>query len=457
MSKKDNLLKTILLIGDVFLMYGTLILALAVRYRDFSFLPGPQTRDFLYHFSFIFLFWALLLYIFNFYKIPSIKRISDFSKNLLIFSILSGGLVIAYFYLRPEALIAPKTIIVLHILFFSISVYLWRSVFSYVLNIKNLKEKIIIIGFRPGLEELINNNLAGYEIIALFSFDDYSQEKLSSLSNKAKYKTISDIRRLKEIVEKEGVTTVIFPRFLHGNEEILQQVFNNLPFSLNYISFADFYEFLTGKVPIEAVSEAWFLEKVSRSEKKAEELLKRTTDILLSSIGVLITIVLLPLVSLIIKIDSRGPIFYVQKRIGRAGKSFNIYKFRTMEDKAEENGPQWSLLKDPRITKAGKVLRNLYIDEFPQFYNILKGDISFVGPRPESEKLSHLFEKEIPYYNLRHLIRPGVTGWAQIHYPASKSVKEAKEKFKYDLFYIKNRSFFLDSGIILKTIRKILS
>lgn len=456
MPNKNNFLKFVLLAGDVFLMYATLFLALAVRYGDFDFLPGPQTRAFLFHFSFIFILWALSLYILNFYEISSLGRVFDFLRSLLIFSCAAAAVGISYFYLRPDALIAPKTILLLHVLFFAVLFYCWRYVFSRTLKLSHFKEKVIIIGFRPGLEELADKRLfsqAGYELMAFFSPDSASLKKLLPFASLAKKGVVSDILQLKEIIKEGGVSSVVFPRFFDRGEKIVQQIFNHLPLNLNYIAFADFYENLAKKVPVDAVNEAWFLENISRPGKKLENLLKKVFDVLFSAIGLAITAILLIFIAPAIKIDSSGPIFYSQKRVGRGGKVFKLYKLRTMMKNAEDNGPQWASSEDPRTTRLGRVLRKLHIDEFPQFFHILKGDISFVGPRPERPEFVAQLEKEIPYYEIRHVIKPGFTGWAQINYTYTSSVEEAKEKFKYDLYYIKNRNLFMDLGIILKTIR----
>jgi len=181
--------------------------------------------------------------------------------------------------------------------------------------------------------------------------------------------------------------------------------------------------------------------------------LKRGLDVLFSFAGLLITAILFPFIALAIKIDSPGSVFYTQERIGKDRKNLTLYKFRTMKVSGDQDKKLWRE-KDPgQITRVGRILRRIHLDEFPQFWSILKGDLSFVGPRPEWVELAKIFEKEIPFYSQRYLVRPGFTGWAQLNFPPSTSVEEAKEKFQYDLYYIKNRSFFLDLGIILKTIR----
>lgn len=438
MLVKKNFLRLILLIGDVFLMYLALLLTLAIRYKDFSFLPGPQTKTFLWHFSFILAFWVLFLFLLDFYEIPTFKKVFDFFYNLIIFLFLAGAIGVIYFYLQPQQIITPKTILVLDVLIFSLFLCGWRYIFSWILKLQNFREKIVMINPPAELKDLspdlLNQN--GYELVASFNPN-------------------SDLEflKLKENIEKEKVNSVILGFNFYKDEQRVQQIFQNLPLKLNYIGFANFYENLTKKVPIEMTDEVWFLENLSRSEKRTEEILKKGFDVLFSFAGLLVTAILFPFIALAIKIDSPGPVFYTQKRIGKDGKAFTIYKFRTMKLDAERNGPQWALPNDPRITRVGKILRKLYIDECPQFFNILKGDISFVGPRPERPEFVLQLKKEIPYYDFRHLIKPGFTGWAQINYKYGNSIKDAKEKLEYDLYYIKNRSFFLDLGIILKTIR----
>ena len=455
-----KIIKVLLLIGDIILMYGALFLTLSLRYGDFHFPPGPNYLfpHFILNFTLIFLIWTLVLFILTLYDSPVIRNINLFFRNLIIFIMIALAFGTIYFYLQPKLKITPKTILVLDIFIFSLLFCLWRYIFSRILKLKNLTEKIAIIGFRPGLKELINNNFishAGYEISAFLNPGLSFSEELLPLSKSAKYGVISDINELKNIIKKEGITSVIFPQFLHKNENLIQQIFATLSLRLNYISFADFYENLAKKVPIEAVNESWFLKNISRPEKRLERILKRGLDVLFSFIGLIITILLFPFIAFTIKLDSQGSIFYIQKRAGRDKKVFSLYKFRTMKNSQNQDKELWRENDFSQITRVGRFLRKSLLDELPQFYNILKGDMSFVGPRPEWIELVKIFEKEIPFYSLRCIVKPGITGWAQLNFPASTSIKEAKEKFKYDLYYIKNRSFFLDIGIILKTIRLI--
>jgi exopolysaccharide biosynthesis polyprenyl glycosylphosphotransferase len=212
-------------------------------------------------------------------------------------------------------------------------------------------------------------------------------------------------------------------------------------------------EALTGRVPLEYVSQTWFLEHLRENEKTWYEALKRIMDVILAIPFALVTIVLYPFVALAIKLSSRGPVFYSQVRVGKMGKPFRIWKFRTMRQDAEADGkPLWAAEKDPRVTKVGRFLRKTRVDELPQIWNVLKGEMSLIGPRPERPEFVEELTRQMPYYTLRHLTRPGLTGWAQVKFPYAGTVSDNLQKLQYDLYYIKNRSPFIDAAIILRTI-----
>jgi len=201
-----------------------------------------------------------------------------------------------------------------------------------------------------------------------------------------------------------------------------------------------------------AINQEWFLEKLTEGTKRPYEFVKRLFDIIFSVIFGVISLVIFPIIALAIKINSRGPLLYRQKRVGQYGKEFEIIKFRTMNEDAEkESGAVWAKEDDPRVTVLGKFLRKTRIDELPQLWNILKGEMSLIGPRAERPEFDEKLKKKIPFYEERYLIRPGLSGWAQIQYRYGASVKDAHEKLQYDLFYIKNRSLALDLSIALKT------
>jgi exopolysaccharide biosynthesis polyprenyl glycosylphosphotransferase len=219
----------------------------------------------------------------------------------------------------------------------------------------------------------------------------------------------------------------------------------------------DVYEAVTGKVPIESLRLSWLLFSPGFHISRFLVIYKRLASIVVSIIGLLLSLPLLPFIALAIKLTSPGPLFYKQKRVGQDGTVFHCYKFRTMRADAEaDTGATWALDDDPRITRVGGFLRAARLDEIPQLWNVLMGDMSLVGPRPERPEFVDELAKEIPLYHLRHAIRPGITGWAQVRYRYGSSVEDAKEKLRYDLFYIKNISPGLDLLIFLETIKIIL-
>jgi exopolysaccharide biosynthesis polyprenyl glycosylphosphotransferase len=187
------------------------------------------------------------------------------------------------------------------------------------------------------------------------------------------------------------------------------------------------------------------------------QLTRRFISIGVSLVGLILTAPLIPLIMLVIKLDSPGPVLYRQRRVGKGGRLFDVIKFRTMRQDAEAgNGPQWAGEHDPRVTRVGKFLRTSRLDEIPQLWCVLKGDMAFVGPRPERPEFVEWLSREIPYYGVRHIVRPGLTGWAQVRYKYGSTVQDAREKLQYDLFYIKNVSIGLDLLIMFQTIKTVL-
>jgi sugar transferase (PEP-CTERM system associated) len=217
------------------------------------------------------------------------------------------------------------------------------------------------------------------------------------------------------------------------------------------------YEAITGKVPLESLRLGWLLFSPSFSDFRVVLLYKRLAAVLVSALGLALCLPLIPLVALAIKLSSRGPILYRQKRVGRQGVIFSCYKFRTMRQDAEaDTGATWAADNDPRITMVGKFLRSSRLDEIPQLWNVLKGDMNFVGPRPERPEFVEWLSRQIPHYNVRHIVRPGITGWAQVRYKYGASIEDSEEKLRYDLFYVKNISLGFDLLIFFYTIKIIL-
>jgi sugar transferase (PEP-CTERM system associated) len=218
-----------------------------------------------------------------------------------------------------------------------------------------------------------------------------------------------------------------------------------------------FYEHLTGKLLVERAHPSFFIFSDGFRKSSLDRGVKAVMDFLIASIGLILGLPLIALTALAIKIDSSGPVFYRQERLGRNGRLFTLLKFRSMtEDAEKETGPVWAEEEDARTTRVGKIIRKLRLDELPQMVNVVRGEMSFVGPRPERQFFVEQLKKGVPFYEKRLAVSPGITGWAQIEYPYGASQNDALEKLKYDLYYIKNMSLFLDLAIIFKTVKIVL-
>jgi sugar transferase (PEP-CTERM system associated) len=226
---------------------------------------------------------------------------------------------------------------------------------------------------------------------------------------------------------------------------------------INVIDYLTFWERETRKVELEALQPSWLIFSDGFRQGRIIDAMKRGFDV---GVSLALFVLVLPVVlmaALAIRLEDRGPALYRQERVGRDGVTFTLLKFRSMRQDAEHSGrPQWAAQADPRVTRVGAILRRFRIDELPQLLNVLKGDMSFVGPRPERPYFVDALAKELPFYRERHSVKPGITGWAQVNYPYGASLEDARQKLAYDLYYVKNRTLFLDFLILIETVRVIL-
>jgi len=302
----------------------------------------------------------------------------------------------------------------------------------------------MVIGDSPLIQETLNylrqNPQLGYEVAGWLK-REINDPELANLS---------------QIITDQKITTLIIPPYLKENQKLIQTLYKNLALGVEISDLTDFFEQVFKKTPLSELKEHWFLENLAKP-RQLYETFKRPLEIFLTSIILLITSPLFLIIGFLIKITSPGPIIYKQTRIGQLEKPFILYKFRTMKADAEKNGPQWASKNDSRVTFIGRILRFCHLDELPQLFNIFKGELSFVGPRPERPEFIKELKEKIPYYEIRHLVKPGITGWAQINYRYGASLEDAYKKLEYDIFYLKNRSLILDLLIILKTIKAIFA
>lgn len=262
---------------------------------------------------------------------------------------------------------------------------------------------------------------------------------------------------LARIIAEHGATTVVVALSERRGALPLHELLSCKLAGVAVVDAPTFYEQVQSKMLIENISPGWFIFSDGFRITPIKRHLKRSLDILCALSGLLLTLPLFPILALLIKIDSRGPVFFTQTRVGERDKLFKVIKFRTMVHNAEAaTGAVWSQKGDPRITRIGRFLRVSRLDEIPQLLNVLRGDLSMVGPRPERPEFVQTLKKAVPFYSERHYVKPGLTGWAQVRYPYGCSVEDALEKLRYDLYYIKNFSLVLDLTIILRTVGVVL-
>ena len=329
-------------------------------------------------------------------------------------------------------------------------------------------EGIVLFGiitiFQIAFRYIVIMGVVEKERVVFVGENDYTEDLLESVKKDGQYVFVTslnntDMKALgKEILElyntKKFDVLVDFTDKLLRDPQITEKLLQYKLEGLQYYNYLEFYETYENKLPISHLSPKWFLENTgfeiyhNNFNLKA----KRLLDLLFALLIGIFAAPVIVLAAIIVKLESKGPIFFIQERIGEGNKKFNIVKFRSMTTDAEKDGPQWASKNDNRVTKFGKIMRATRIDELPQLWNVLRGEMSFVGPRPEREYFIQQLEKEIPYYNLRHTVKPGLTGWAQVMYPYGASVEDAYRKLQYDLYYIKHHSIPFDVKVLLKTV-----
>jgi sugar transferase (PEP-CTERM system associated) len=267
-----------------------------------------------------------------------------------------------------------------------------------------------------------------------------------------------DLAGLNEMVERDRISRVVIAELGgQSRERLAAALLDSRLRGLRVNDAVDFYEEFSGKIWVEALNPQWFVYTNGFNRSHARVCLERCFDVASSLLLILLAAPLLLLIAIAIKVDSAGPVLFRQVRVGLHGKTFVIYKFRSMRDDAElEAGSAWAVEGDARVTRVGRLLRLFRLDEIPQAFNVLKGDMSMVGPRPERPCFVDRLAQVIPFYNLRHYLKPGITGWAQVMYRYGASVEDSYEKLQYDFYYAKHKSFRCDAAILLKTVRIVL-
>lgn len=332
----------------------------------------------------------------------------------------------------------------------------WRVSIHWFLGHPQFGERILVVGSGANAVEVAREVLgrkdAGYRIVGFVDNDPALVGK--SLLNPRVLGLSAD---LDQIVRRENVDRIVVAmgerRGQFPTAELLQL---SLGGDVSIEEGASFYERLTGRVSLDMLRPSWLIFSGRGRQTRIAGLFRNVMHRLVALAGGILSLPIAILTAILIKLDSPGPVFYKQERVGRNGRPFTLMKFRSMRVDAEKDGPVWAATSDDRATRVGRIIRKIRVDEIPQFWSILRGEMSFVGPRPERPHFVSQLAQEIPYYEQRHLIAPGLTGWAQIKYPYGASIEDARQKLQYDLYYIKNQSLVLDAIILFETIKIIM-
>ncbi|MBI2639294.1 MAG: sugar transferase [Candidatus Sungbacteria bacterium] len=453
MGIQRRILKPIILCaGDAAVYFAALSLMIFIRYYGY-----PLGYFFEIHitpFSIIFTGWIINSYIAGLYELRTVKNTPTFYNRLYKVFLLNAAIAISVFYLLPYFQVAPRAnlFVVIALSFFFI--IWWRWTAQHIMAARG-SSRVLFFGLSKEISWLADflkqNPQLGYLPAAIMS------GRGESAPEEIPLKIFSFNESLPRIIDGEGVELIVAGPDIKKNETLVQMLFQAVPLGIPVIDFLSFYEEVTGKIPVSLIGEVWFLENLVGVKSRSYEFFKRAIDLIIAGAIVIPSLLLFPFIALAIKFGSPGPVFYEQKRVGRGGKEFSLVKYRSMVKNAEQMDWRKGGGRDPRHTGIGAFLRKSYLDELPQVLNILRGEMSFVGPRPERPEFVRELKTKIPFYDIRMLVKPGITGWAQINMENDASVEDALEKLQYDLAYIKNRSVLLDITISLKTAATMLS
>lgn len=401
----------------------------------------------------IFSFFIVIIYFFI--DLYDIER-NDGKKEIFLKIISANFLAVlangAFYYFVPDTQLG-RGILFLSFCFTVLFSSVWHI--SYILFVKLpiIARRILILGTGPIAKTMGNLLLQGNNGLALAGYVNCVGEQIHVPSDYI----IGKGEELLEVAIKEKVQKIVVSLTERRGTFPVREVLNCKLQGIDIIDGLSFYEQITGKLLIESMNPSHLIFSDGFRITVVRRYFKRIFDMVFALLSIILSLPFLIIIPILIKLESKGPVLFRQKRVGEGEKYFTLYKFRTMVDGAEKNtGPVWSQEGDSRVTKIGKFLRKTRLDEIPQLFNVVLGEMSFVGPRPERPFFVESLKKQIPYYSERHCIKPGLTGWAQVKYEYGDSIEDAIEKLRYDLYYIKYQSFSLDLLIVLDTIKVIL-
>ena len=441
-SRKEAI---VLFLGDILVLVISLWLALFIRYAEVpSFVLYDQH---LTVFAILFVIWILVFFIFGLYEKHTLLLKSRIPTMLLHAQIINSTIAVFLFYFFPLFSIAPKINLFLNLIITLVLLVFWRLYILPRLGFGR-QQNSLLVGSGEDMQKLLKevNNNSRYKLKFISSLD---LDKLDGIDFK---------KEVLDVIYSENITVIVIDLRNKKIQTILPHFYNLIFSRIRFIDMYKVYEDIFDRVPLSLVNYNWFLENISSSTKTIYDILKRLMDIFVSAVLGTVLLALYPFILLAIKLDDGGVLFFTQERVGKSNKPIYIRKFRTMSgiDTGDE-----VLESRQTVSRVGSFLRKTRLDEIPQLWNVFIGDISLIGPRPEIPELAKCYAQEISYYNIRHLIKPGLSGWAQIYHEGHPhhgiDIAATREKLSYDFYYVKNRSFMLDVKIAFKTIKIVLS
>jgi exopolysaccharide biosynthesis polyprenyl glycosylphosphotransferase len=448
-----------LLIGDVLIIAISIFISYSIRvYLNQK---NPSLTAVFSKFDirqiFVLLSHLFTLYLLNQYNLNRLLNPIR-SSVMLITSVFMAGLIISGILFFFPKYVFGRQVLIIHLVVVSFFIVLWRRFFTEIIIRNSRPRRLAVIGdgeiTSSFIEEMTAIPNSGFEISDVCLVGNNFSDSCVIPDGLKKH------GRIKELIESEAFDVLAFDSTSGSfTDEEIRKVFQLRYRGKAVYDLPTLYRNITGKVPLTYIDGRWLLSSdgFQGETSKPYARAKRIFDVLLSSLLLILTAPVFLIISALIRLDSKGGIFFYQERLGFQRKPFGCIKFRTMiEDAEKASGPVWTQTNDPRVTRVGKWLRKSRLDELPQLWNVLKGEMSFVGPRPIRQHFANQLSEKIPYYGIRFDVKPGLTGWAQVNYDYAGSELGQLEKFQFELFYIQHMSFFIDILTVIRTIKQIL-
>jgi exopolysaccharide biosynthesis polyprenyl glycosylphosphotransferase len=433
--------RLILIVVDTIILLGSLWGSLFLR--NFGNMAEGQFLSFIPSFFLIILASLAIFYIYGLYDKPSLRLVRELRTRIISSQILAGVVAVFLFYILPTLGIAPKTILFIYIAIASLAMIIWRY-YASLFVLRYRKQNSVIIGsgssFHMLVDELSRNPHTGITLISVIDLDTY------------------DVKNVSEVLRTTEPDSIIVDLRDERIKLHFGELYQRMWEGAAVYDIINVYEDVFDMVPLDILNQEWVFRHINNARRM--QFIKRSLDIILSIPALIIPIITYPFIYIAIKLEDGGPFLYPHVRIGRYGAPFTIYKIRSMEYRDTENESD-KLNETKKVTKVGNFIRKTRLDEFAQLWNVLRGDVSFIGPRPESPSLVAEYSKTIPFYSMRHVVRPGLSGWAQVQQREAPKfgidVNQTSTKLSYDIFYLEHEDIWLDIAIVLRTVKVLLS